>query len=285
MEPSSVRPQARRIPANDMRSQSTSDLPEDAQAAALAEARRLAGVVIAKGTGRAAAIAAALNIPIEVKRMSSDGRLLREGGRYRMLIREGQSSSRSNFSICHELGHALVDQVRSDSSESETIRGERSATVNQAWEERFCDRLAAEMLMPDAEVCRLVAREQLVVASTFAVAREFGVSAQAALIRVVEVQRDPCVLSCWCPGDTTSKSALRLGWVARNPAAPHVGRHDGATPPRELEQFWATGSWISPGPRSLRLFGGRAASAEFIRIGRSTFAKAYAILRGFCLRK
>ena len=137
---------------------------------------------------------------------------------YSVVIDEQASSSRRNFSLAHELAHIMVLKTQSfaeDLPKAPRFRSSGSATDKWKAEERLCDAIAAELLMPEriftAEVVKfgrsLVQLPQL--------ANSFGTSLTATAIRYWELLPEPCQLIRWQPSGE-KREVIRPTWQMRN---------------------------------------------------------------------
>ncbi|MCH7738147.1 MAG: ImmA/IrrE family metallo-endopeptidase, partial [Chloroflexi bacterium] len=86
---------------------------------------------------------------IEKKPISSDAMLIHHGGEYKIVVNDHGDpayATRQRFSIAHELGHLLLQQSGIEKRSSSETKHRDSFGRNQ--EERMCDQIAAEILMP-----------------------------------------------------------------------------------------------------------------------------------------
>lgn len=107
------------------------------------------------------------------KELVYDGELRLVDGRKIIFLREAIESSRVNFTIAHELGHAALFQL--DSSLEQT---------NQEVE-RLCNSFAAELLLPSACV-RSVPRDSSYARAVAILSAKSGASLPATCIRMTE---------------------------------------------------------------------------------------------------
>lgn len=122
--------------------------------------------------------AAALGIAIEEKEgMALDGVLTREGGRFRILIKEESPPPRKNFTIAHEIAHTFFYDVVEESRQG----NERERFDPE--EERLCDLAAAELLMPRrqfaADLTRMSEGGHVTPVTIFRLMDAYGLSLQA----------------------------------------------------------------------------------------------------------
>ncbi len=73
-------------------------------------------------------------------------------GVYSVVIDEKASESRQRYSLAHELAHIML--LESDPASDDLLKAPRfrsAAAEDRAWkaEERLCDEIAAELLMPE----------------------------------------------------------------------------------------------------------------------------------------
>jgi len=128
-----------------------------------------------------------------------------------LLLRRSDPAPRQRYTCAHELGHWVL-RTNADAVPADI----RHATV-----ERWCDRFAAALLMPAAWVIDAVGTSPHV--ETIArLHRYFGVSRQAALLRVGELA--PLELALTTPGaagpmfswSTAGRSEGRFQWVSQD---------------------------------------------------------------------
>jgi hypothetical protein len=147
--------------------------------------------------------------------------LLRFNGRYEIRVNQRDSEARQNFSCAHEIGHILF----SDLGLGEYVNGiEYRRSYNPQAEsrkrvkvmERLCDAAATELIMPHVVFKKYVSSFGVTVHAIERLAHIFKVSAQAAVIRMVELADKNCVALLWEPWPKTKPNGFRLAWVRGN---------------------------------------------------------------------
>jgi len=147
-----------------------------------------------------------------------------------------RSPGRRRFSVAHEIVHAFFR----DAAETYHLRtGNRDRyyrTEEARRLERLCDLGAAELLMPEDHVSKYVGRIGLRASAIPEIARAFGVSLQAAAIRLVELAAEPCAAGFFQYGpqpslaterreskpELHSRNAYRATCVYRSPVFPFL---------------------------------------------------------------
>lgn len=141
---------------------------------------------------------------------------VREG--YSVVINEKAPHTRQRYSLAHELGHImlLVAQPPTPTPPSPTrFRSSGSAMENTKAEERLCDAIAAELLMPEKMFTAAVAESGRSLAQLPRLASRFGTSLTATAIRYWELLPEPCHLIKWrSPSD--GKGDILPAWQMRN---------------------------------------------------------------------
>lgn len=193
-------------------------LTSQTQEKVLQTAEQLAKSVEIFGLRRGAAIATAVGMSVKDAQIDSDGKLLFKDGGFHVLTRRGQTPSRTNFSIAHEVGHWLIYKVTERVPEQNGVLEERRSDFRSRAEERLCDLVAAKLLMPQSEIERIIRSCPTEIDAVFPIARHFGVSKQAALIRILECLDRPGLLIRWRPFDyDRPQRRLIVDWVFRSP--------------------------------------------------------------------
>jgi hypothetical protein len=118
-----------------------------------------------------------------------DARLLPTKNGYIAEIHADAPKPRKNFSMCHELGHTFFFRRDSEFRHQDVLC---NGDLTGVREERLCDFIAAELLMP-RDCFRSVAADLTVgFGSIQALASLFGVSLQSGMLRVVELDVWKC---------------------------------------------------------------------------------------------
>lgn len=140
---------------------------------------------------------------------------------YSVVIDERASYSRRNFSLAHELAHIMVLETQSfveDLPGAFKFRSSVSATDRWKAEERLCDAIAAELLMPERTFTVEAARFGSSLENLPRLANQFGASLTAAAIRYWELLPEPCQLIRWRTARGKNE-AIRPTWQMRNKSA------------------------------------------------------------------
>ncbi len=143
---------------------------------------------------------------IEAQEMTADGYLGKQkDGTLVIRYRIGNSRPRNRFTIAHEVGHILLNQVQ-----KRNIVGENKRECTVHWEERAANRIAAELLMPEPWFqMEFIRREYEGKRPSWAfikeLARQFRVSEDAVIYRVLEMPRLAAVLVRVCINGTSPR--------------------------------------------------------------------------------
>lgn len=99
---------------------------------------------------------------------------------------------RLRFSIAHEIAHTLFE----DSAERVRHRGGDVTAAHDNWQlEVLCNIGAAELLMPSGSFTQL-ADQHLSIQKVMDIRKEYDVSVEACLIRLIKLARTPCAAFC-----------------------------------------------------------------------------------------
>jgi hypothetical protein len=142
-----------------------------------------------------------------------DGLLsLTSSGTYVVTLKREQSRIRKRFTLAHEIGHLVVFNSvgRRDGSIAANNLGCRTANPEDLEEERLCDLVASELLMPREAFLQQMQLEGVCALSIPAIARDFDVSLHAASRRVVDLLGYEIGVSWW--GLSESASHLVPRW-------------------------------------------------------------------------
>jgi Zn-dependent peptidase ImmA (M78 family) len=118
---------------------------------------------------------------IQATDLLEDGRLERTDDATRILLRAANHRTRRRFTLAHELAHLLVAR----DPEGALVAHRRP--MDRSVEERFCDALAASLIMPRAWVIADFATAPQVLATAMQMARMADVSLSAAVVRLREL--------------------------------------------------------------------------------------------------
>lgn len=123
-------------------------------------------------------LAASLNVvDVLSVEMPYSGELRRTEAGYVIAYSANQDHTRARFTIAHEMGHVILSRILNDARRADT-------------EERICDKIAAEILMPARVFCERF-HDNPSVYGIFDLARTFDTSLKAAAIRCYEVVGTP----------------------------------------------------------------------------------------------
>jgi Zn-dependent peptidase ImmA (M78 family) len=131
------------------------------------------------------------------------GVLYRDGSRKIIVVNKAHSDVRQRFTIAHELGHLALhrgDKVHVDHEFRINLRDPRSATAEN-FEEVEANAFAANLLMPADGIWQALGAAMIDLADDSQIAdlaRKFGVSQQALLIRIASL--NPFARQSLAPG-------------------------------------------------------------------------------------
>jgi Zn-dependent peptidase ImmA (M78 family) len=127
----------------------------------------------------------------EVETSSFDGLLSATSpDTYLVTLRKGQSEVRKRFTLAHEIGHAIVYRSigrRASATDDGAVLKCRAETADERDEERLCDLLAAQLLIPRDQLNLAIEETGACAQSVPGIARLFGVSLEAASRKLVEL--------------------------------------------------------------------------------------------------
>jgi hypothetical protein len=118
-----------------------------------------------------------------------DARLLPVPGSYIAEVHSEHRRARQSFSLCHELGHTLFDDGSNGNSKCDMATSDREHND----EERLCDAIASELLMPEDVFAREAIRREPSWNEVHEIANMFGVSGEAAVNRIRDLDIWRCV--------------------------------------------------------------------------------------------
>ena len=137
---------------------------------------------------------------------------------YSIVINERTPDTRRDYSLAHELAHIML--LSEESSTERVPQGTRyrsSATASDKWkaEERLCDAIAAELLMPEKMFAEEVKTLGQSLEHSRRLAKLFGTSLTATAIRYWELLPEPCQLIKWRP-PAHNREVIVPAWQMRN---------------------------------------------------------------------
>lgn len=143
-----------------------------------------------------------------------DGRLRRENGGFVVELAQQATYTRKRFSLAHEIAHTLL-WTESDSVK----RRDESHAKAKKLEERLCDRIAVELLMPERAFSALARELEPSYHSVAKIAFAFGVSLSTAFLRLAELRvwESPLFFGVL---NTSGRYSLRRIWVPRSISDP-----------------------------------------------------------------
>jgi len=167
----------------------------------------------------------------EVETSAFDGLLsATRSGTYVATLRKGQSESRKRFTLAHELGHVIVHTSigrRAPVTTNELFHCQ-ATTPEEKEEERLCDLLASQLLMPQPQFAQAI-QEIGVSAETIPdIAQRFAVSLEAVSKRLLAVLPYEMGIGYWYLSDNNA-NFMPKWYLTRNG-------------PRSIEQVIAVGS-------------------------------------------
>ena len=152
------------------------------------------------------------------KHPSVDAMLVPLPGGYSVVIDEKAPESRQRYSLAHELAHIMLLELDPTSEELPKVpRFRTAAAEDEKWkaEERLCDEIAAELLMPEKLFSAEVANMGHSLRHLPRLAGRFQASLTAAAIRYWELLPEPCQLFRWRRPEGNIQQ-LKPDWQMRN---------------------------------------------------------------------
>ena len=141
--------------------------------------------------------------------ISVAGMLLPTEESFRILINRNENQARQRFSCAHEIAHAIFDPKLAPSLRQ--VVSEAPTAL-----EKHCDRLAAQILMPDPTFSTYANSEVSSIQSVVKLAKTFQTSIRATTIRLMDVIEEPsiAIFSAMAAGKTGPQ--LRVQWNSQN---------------------------------------------------------------------
>jgi Zn-dependent peptidase ImmA (M78 family) len=167
----------------------------------------------------------------EVETSAFDGLLsATRSGTYVASLRKGQSESRKRFTLAHELGHVIVHASigRRKSVTPNELFQCRATTAEEKEEERLCDLLASQLLMPQPQFTQVIQAIGVSAETIPDIARRFAVSLEAVSKRLLAVLPYEIGIGYWYLSDDNANFMPK--WYLTR------------TGPRSIEQVIAVGS-------------------------------------------
>ena len=141
--------------------------------------------------------------------ISVAGMLLPTKDSFKILVNRNEPRARQRFSCAHEIAHKILDPRLTPS-----LREELSDAQNAL--EKNCDKLAAQILMPDPTFTVYAKSDVYSIQSVVKLARTFQTSIKATTIRLMDVIDEPsiAIFSAMAAGKTGPQ--LRIQWNYQN---------------------------------------------------------------------
>jgi Zn-dependent peptidase ImmA (M78 family) len=142
----------------------------------------------------------------------ADGMLLKGFAGPIIKINSKHNNNRQNFSLAHELGHLLIDNILAGESPNK-VEFRSSTRSNDI--ERLCNISATELLMPEAIFSEYMITIGSSIYSISKLSEIFKVSLRAVLIRVAELSKKTRVGLCWRHWTNNKSENLTLEWCTK----------------------------------------------------------------------
>jgi len=138
-------------------------------------------------------LAQRLGLNVEARGDIPDARLVPSGhGKMVLEYNPTRPRGRLRFSIAHEIAHTLFD----DCAKQIRNRGGHPSSEGDNWQlEVLCNIGAAELLMPSGSFTQL-ADQRLSIQQVMDIRKQYDVSVEACLIRLIKLARTPCAAFC-----------------------------------------------------------------------------------------
>jgi hypothetical protein len=150
--------------------------------------------------------------PLKTHLTGSAARLIPVGDHYVAEVNVRHPATRQRFSICHEIGHTLFEERPvSDGGESPCANN----LYRQKLEERLCDTVAAELLMPRVVFSQFLRNCQPSIYAVRRAGAAFQVSTYAVARRVIELNLWPSALLL-LRGDERNKMRMCGYWPSES---------------------------------------------------------------------
>ena len=150
-------------------------------------------------------------VAIERRQIASGAMLLPLGDGYKVILKSADTPmelTRQRFSFAHELGHLLLMSVGLGAKGDITTKHRALGVKDE--EERLCDQIAAEILMPRVWFIRDADRLGWGLGSVRFLANLYKTSIPATARRMVGLIPEPCVMGIWKPaGDHADRHLLQ----------------------------------------------------------------------------
>jgi hypothetical protein len=149
---------------------------------------------------------------VEKQPIASDAMLLRGNNGYKIVLKEVEEPAhltRQRFSFAHELGHLLLQL--SGYQKQSNLATKHRGSYRQDDEERLCDQIAAEILMPRIAFQEDGSKAGWSLESLRALSSKYQTSMPATAIRMVDLMPETSLLAVWRPPSDVNK-VPKLQW-------------------------------------------------------------------------
>ncbi len=148
---------------------------------------------------------------VETVEMNHAGRLVPKGAGFVAQVNAAHPRGKHNFTLGHEVGHALLLQ---HAHERRLVEDITTGTFDGSEEEYLCDLAAAELLMPMHLLRPMAAELGCSLTTVVELSGRFHASREATARRLVDANLWPCALALWNwsykPAQARMVGALRL---------------------------------------------------------------------------
>ena len=150
---------------------------------------------------------------IETGKINAEAMLLSNpsGSGYKIVLKDyGRDtlSARQRFSFAHELAHLILRESGVSMSRGPASKNRHTGASTP--EERLCDQIAAEILMPRADFQNAGNSAGWTLTSLGRLAAKYETSMEATAIRMVDLMPEPSILGVWKYADNETPS---LRWA------------------------------------------------------------------------
>ena len=148
-----------------------------------------------------------------------DAMLIPANNGFVIALNENVSESRRRYSLAHEIGHLVIQKAEDNGGDGEPNHRFRKARYDHSdqQEERLCQAIAAELLMPAASFTESLDHLGYSLKNIPALAQEFASSITSTAIRYKELMPEPCLLVRW-HSSSRLRGALSPSWSLCNEA-------------------------------------------------------------------
>jgi hypothetical protein len=143
---------------------------------------------------------------VDTQAIDSDAMLLPSPDGYKIVLKSVTShseSSRQRFSFAHELGHLLLRNIGYEKRSGLSARQQARNYYDE--EEKLCDQIAAEILMPRIAFTKDASRVGWSLLGLRQLLRLYEASVEATARRMVSLMPEACVMAIWKPSENPSE--------------------------------------------------------------------------------